>query len=470
MRGGSDKSRVMSPVPTSPSSERPTVAVIGAGFSGLLTALRLLSEPDGPNVRLVEKRGAFGRGAAYSTLDPEHLLNVRASNMSALPEDPAHFVRWLGERGLMGMEGMFVRRNLYGDYLQSMIQRAVEAAPAGRFLLEPDAATALDREGERWRLRLAMGRRFLADAVVIAIGNLPPGAPRGFEAAALDHPAYCADPWSLQPERLPALGQAVLIGTGLSMIDVAVQLAKARPGLKMTALSRRGLLPRRHLDAGPPPAVREDDPAGLSVAALLADLRRRSAATDWRAVMDGVRPHVHAVWSAWPPKERARFLRHARPWWDVHRHRLAPPVAARLDHLMGSGALRIETGRILTVEVEAADRLRLSFCPRGERAPRTIEASLIVNCAGPNGDPGRTDDPLLGALTEAGRIRADACGIALDADASGRLINADEQVEQGLYAIGPIMRGVLWEITSVPDIRVQAAATARTILEDLRRV
>src|SRR5579875_2889000 len=185
----------MASAPDPSSVERPTVAVIGAGFSGLLTALRLLSEPDGPNVRLVEKRGAFGRGAAYSTLDPEHLLNVRASNMSALPEDPAHFVRWLAEQGHGGTESLFVRRNLYGDYLQSMIQAAVEAAPAGRFLLELDAATALEREGGRWRVSLAMGRRFLADAVVIAVGNLPPGAAPGFDEAATEHPAYCADPW-----------------------------------------------------------------------------------------------------------------------------------------------------------------------------------------------------------------------------------------------------------------------------------
>ena len=455
----------MTPIP-SDASERPTVAVIGAGFSGLLTSLRLLSEPAGPNVRLVEKRGAFGRGAAYSTLDPEHLLNVRASNMSALPEDPAHFVRWLAERGYTGTEGLFVRRNLYGDYLQSMIQTAVEAAPAGRFLLEPDAATALEPEGGGWRVRLAMGREFLADAVVIAVGNLPPGAPPGFGQASVDHPAYCADPWSLKLETLPNDGRAVLIGTGLSMIDVALQLAKARPGLKTTAISRRGLLPRRHLDAGPQPAGRDDAPAGLTVRALAADLRRRSADQDWRAVIDGVRPHVHAVWTAWPTQERRRFLRHARPWWDVHRHRLAPPVAAKLDHLLGCGALRIEAGRIHTVE-PSGERLRLVFAPRGRREPQAIEADLIVNCAGPNGDPTRASDPLLTSLIERGCIRPDACRIGLDADPEGRLKSADGETRQGLYAIGPIMRGVLWEITSVPDIRVQAAAAARTVLADL---
>ena len=101
-------------------TDRPTVAVIGAGFSGVLTALRLLSAPDGPNVRLIEKGPRFGRGAAYATASPHHILNVRATNMSAFVEQPAHFRDWLGARGDVGR--MFVTRDEYGQYLQSLLR------------------------------------------------------------------------------------------------------------------------------------------------------------------------------------------------------------------------------------------------------------------------------------------------------------------------------------------------------------
>jgi uncharacterized NAD(P)/FAD-binding protein YdhS len=442
-------------------TERPTVAVIGAGFSGLLTALRLLALDADVNVRLIERRGAFARGAAYSTLDPEHLLNVRASNMSAFPEDPEHFVKWLSSCGHERAQSQFVRRHQYGDYLQAMIQDAVGASPAGRFILEADAATAVERIGERWRVTLGMGRSIDADAVVLAIGNLPPTTLSGFAPEATASPAYVADPWSLDAEHTPKTGEALLIGTGLSMVDVALHLARRQPGLRMLALSRRGLLPRRHLSEGPVPLVRPA-PSAPTPLGLLRDLRHDARIHDWRAALDGLRPHVHGVWRGWSAKDRQRFLRHARPWWDVHRHRLAPPVAAKLDHIMGTGGLRVEAGRLKTLS-KAGDELEATWTPRGSTIPRRIRAALVVNCAGPNGDPARSTDPLIANLLRAGLVRSDACRLGLDTDENSRLIAADGAVNQKLFAVGPIMRGALWEITSVPDIRVQAAKCAQEV-------
>ena len=269
---------------------RPTVAIVGAGFSGLLTALRLVSTPNGPKVRLIERRGSFGRGAAYSTLDPAHLLNVRASNMSAFPETSSHFVDWLSAGGRKEDQSPFVLRSRYGDYLQAMIQKAVETAPAGQFLLEPDAAVAIEREGRGWSVTLAMGRSFFADAVVLAIGNLPPRPPEGFSLEAIQAPSYISDPWSLDAKHLPDDGDALLIGTGLSMVDVALHLARLKSGLRMLAVSRRGLLPRRHLAEGPQPLQRQAPPSGATPLQLLQTLRGEVQGQEWRAVFDGPAP------------------------------------------------------------------------------------------------------------------------------------------------------------------------------------
>jgi uncharacterized NAD(P)/FAD-binding protein YdhS len=378
--------------------------------------------------------------------------------MSAFQEAPDHFVAWLAAAGEADAQAQFVRRQRYGDYLQAMIQAAVANAAAGRLLLEPDAAVSLRPDRAGWRVGLAMGRSFHANAVVLAIGNLAPREPPGFTPEALASEAYIGDPWSLNPDRLPLDGEALLVGAGLSMVDVALQLHRVRPRLRMSALSRRGLLPRRHLTEGPAPLSRPP-PDNVGVLDLLRILRRDAQSHDWRAVLDGVRPHVHALWRGWSFSQRQRFLRHARPWWDVHRHRLSPPVAARLDHLMAAGHLSVSAGRLKAVE-PLGEGLRVRWSRRGGRAEEVMDVAVAINCAGPSGDPERTDDPLLVGLLSAGLIRPDSCRLGVDVDETNRLIGRDGRAAASLFALGPITRGSVWEITSVPDIRVQARACA----------
>ena len=443
-------------------SDRGTVAIVGAGFSGLLTALHLLGEPHGPRVRLIERRPAFGRGAAYSTTSPEHLLNVRAANMSAFPEQPSHFIDWLAREGQGEAGATFVTRARYGGYLQSMLREAAEASEAGRLILEADEAVELRSERRGWTVTLGMGRSFCADAVVLAVGNLPPHLPPGVDAEAAASAGYFGDPWSADFSQLPDEGWVVVIGAGLTMVDLTLRLARERPGLKMLALSRRGLPPRRHLSQGPAPEPFSPEP-GDTPSSLLRRLRAGAIANDWRALVDGLRPHVQAVWRSWSLEERRRFLRHLRPWWDVHRHRLAPAVAAKLDHMTACGALSIAAGRIVAARAQG-DGLQVAWAARGEHGRRTMSAVGVVNCTGPNGDLTRVGDPLLSRLADDGLIRADACRLGLDVGADGRLIGRDGAANLDLYAVGPITRGAFWEITSVPDIRIQAAQCAAAIL------
>ncbi len=448
------------------SSGRSTVAIVGAGFSGLLTALHLLRERDGPRVLLIERGPAFGRGAAYSTTRQEHLLNVRAGNMSAFPEQPAHFVDWLARQGQAEEVTTFVTRARYGGYLQAMLREAAEASAAGRLILEADDAVELRPEPRGWTVELGMGRNLRVDAAVLAVGNLPPHLPPGVDAETAMSHAYFGDPWSADFGALPEEGCVVMIGAGLTMVDLALRLASERPGLRLLALSRRGLPPRRHLGRGPAPEPFAPEPADTP-RSLLRRLREGAASSDWRALVDGLRPHVQSVWRSWSLEERSRFLRHLRPWWDIHRHRLAPAVAAKLDHLTASGALTIAAGRILSVRADG-DALQVAWTPRASRERRALTAVGVVNCTGPNGDLARVSDPLLSGLVAGGLIQADACRLGLDVGADGRLIGRDGAANLDLYAVGPITRGAFWEITSVPDIRVQAAQCAAAILERAR--
>lgn len=444
-------------------SERPIVAIIGAGFSGLLTAVHLLSAPDGPQVRLIERGGVFGRGVAYATDNPGHLLNVRVANMSALPEQPDHFVRWLAPRGGSCASGAFVTRGVYGDYLQSLLSDAVKGDyGVDRLLLEADAAIDLRPAGERWRIELAMGRVLEVDAVVLALGSLPPAPPATISPELLASPRYVADPWRL--DETGDLGRHVLLlGSGLTMVDAAFSLA--RPDRRFTAISRRGLLPRGH-DAAPPAPGRAD--VAGSPLEVLRQVRGLAATRDWREVIDEVRGSVPSLWAAWPLAQRRRFLRHLRPWWEVHRHRMAPPVARRVDDLRRSGELTVRAGSLLRLDL-VDDVVRVEWRPRGARRRQTVTVDAVVNCTGHSGEIRLAGEGLIGALLRRGLIRPDAANLGLDVDAVARPLGRSGAPEPGLYAVGPLTRSAFWEMTSVPDLRRQAADVAREVAAELAR-
>lgn len=434
------------------------VAIVGGGFAGTLLAINLLRH-DGPRATLIERRaGQVARGVAYGTANAEHLLNVRAGNMSAVPDDPGHFVRWLEARGL-GDRTSFVPRRVYGAYLGDMLEEA-RAAHGDRLALVAGEAVALDRDRAGWRLRLGDGGAVAADTVVLAIGNLPPHTPPGLDPAAMPAGSYVADPWAgdvaagLGPE-----DSVVLVGSGLTAIDVALTLDAAGFAGRMHAISRRGLAPRRHEDVAPAPGLREK-PAG-TLSGLVAHVRARAAAIGWRGAVDELRPVTQLLWGGADAATRARFLRHLRPFWDVHRHRLAPAVADRIAALVAAGRLSFAAGKLVGVAGDGP--VRLAWRPRGSERIVTTKATRVVNCTGPQGDLLRSPEPLLRHLLAAGTIRPDALRIGLDVDAQSRVLAADGRPADDLYAIGPMTRGDLWEVVAVPDIRQQNWTLARRL-------
>jgi uncharacterized NAD(P)/FAD-binding protein YdhS len=448
--------------------KRPVVAIVGGGFSGIMTAIHLLRESPGPLVRLIERRDRFGLGTAYSTRSDNHLLNVRAHNMSAFPDDPGHFTAWLARSGDNGSGSDFVTRSSYGRYLQNLLRSAIHEGEAGRLLLEADAAVSVKRAGGRWRVGMAMGRSFTADVVVLALGNLPPSVPPGLALGVTPSAGlasiYVADPWRMDFAQIPSEGTVMLLGTGLTAVDVALDIAAHRPKLHMLALSRHGLLPRSHAgDAFPSPLVERPEGGAL---ALLRHLRAQAQEGNWRDPVDTIRPHVQSIWRAWPSAERGRFLRHLSAWWGVHRHRLAPKVASRLAQLIANDVLEIAAGRLIRLETRLGSTTAV-WRPRGTPIEQHTVIRKLINCTGPNERLEAAEDPLIKGLYGGGVIRQDEFGLGADVDAQARVIGRDGLSNQALFAIGPIARGALWEITSVPDIRGQAASTATAILRTL---
>jgi uncharacterized NAD(P)/FAD-binding protein YdhS len=419
------------------------VAIIGGGFSGTLQAINLLRH-DGPRATLIERQAVPGRGIAYSTAHPDHLLNVRAGNMSALPQDPEHFIRWLARR--RPDRSGFVPRLVYGDYLAELLAEACAAAPDRLTILHDEACdVALSDSGAT--VSLASGRALSADMVILAPGNLPPHIPRPLDPSALPAGSFAAEPWNAD------------VAEGLGP-DIALLLDSRGFRGRIVALSRRGLAPRAHADAATPSSLDVRPPA--HAVALLRHVRERSNAVGWRAAVDELRPYTESLWQAASMAERERFLRHLRAWWDVHRHRIAPQVAMRIDALRTEGRLEIVAGKLQTTEAHG-DGARVRYRPRGQDERRTLEVRRIVNATGPQGNVERSEQPLIRRLLARGMIRPDPLRIGIDVTTQSEVIDAHGQVQDRLLALGPMTRGTFWEIVAVPDIRRQTWSVARKL-------
>jgi uncharacterized NAD(P)/FAD-binding protein YdhS len=421
------------------------VAIVGGGLSGTLLALNL-ARAGARGIVLIERAREPGRGVAYSTDRPEHLLNVPALRMSAFVDNPDHFARWYEARG--GDAEGFAPRMMYGDYVTGLLAEAGDAIEIVR-----GEAVDVDDGG----VRMADGRRIAADIVVLAPGNLAPATPGGIDARALGA-RWIGDPWA--SDFAAGLGDddiVLLVGTGLTAVDAALTLEARGFGGRILALSRRGLVPRAHGEHEP--ATEPQSCLPSTCVALLRRVRQRAAQVGWHSAVHELRPVTQAIWVAASLAERRRFLRHLRPWWDVHRHRIAPKIATVMTAMQASRKLRFAAGKIVAADADGTVRWR----PRGSDETETVTAALIVNCTGPEANLARAGEPLLDALLGKGAIRADECRIGLEVDAECRAIGADGAPSERLYVIGPVTKGAFWESVAVPDIRVQAARIAARI-------
>ena len=445
---------------------RQTVAIIGGGFTGTLLALYLLRQPSGPAVILAEREHPVGRGLAYSTPNPSHSLNVPAGRMSAFAEDADDFLAWLRAGGGNAEAGDFIPREVFGRYVRDRLDQAVRQAPDRLTAMHADV-DAIHLTASGGRLCCVGGPDIAAERIVLATGNYRPQKLPGADDAFLASPVYRADPWA--PDALAGLppdAAVLLVGTGLTMVDVVISLLDAGHRGPIQAISRRGLVPHPHA-AAPHPAFASSDAIPRPFSQQLHQLRRQARAAGaegvpWQAVLDRVRHHVQDIWGRASDDERRRFLRHARPWWDVHRHRIAPAVARRIDAARASGQLRISAGRLhaLVATPGGAD---VTYTPRGGGAPVQARAARVINCTGPSYDFARSDEPLMRSLLAMGLAEPDALRLGLHVNRQDQVVGPGGRVTPNLYALGPITRGTWWEITSVPDIRGQCARLADQI-------
>lgn len=387
--------------------------------------------------------------------------------MSAFPEDPGHFARFAAERDPSVTPTAFVRRSVYGEYLGHLLADAVASGP-NRLDRVVDGVTGVEPVQSGVIVRTESRGDFRADHAVLAFGHQPPADPPELPAALTRSRLYVRDPWAVGAlDEVPRDRPVLLVGTGLTMFDIAIDLS-ARGVSGAVAVSRRGLTPCPHDPSVPPaaPGHRPEDldrvqTAGECVRAVRSRVRAVTAAGgDWRQVVDSIRPVTPELWRRLGRREQDRFLRHARPFWDVHRHRAAPETAAAIERLRSTEWLTVRAARITDARPDQ-DHVEVRLLPRGGGPKEVQPVGMVVNCTGPATTAAVAEaNPVIASLFALGLARPDPLGVGLDVAETGEMIGADGNPTVVLSYVGPQVRGRDGEGTAVPELREHAARVA----------
>ena len=456
------------------------IAIVGGGFSGTLALVQLIAQAEEPiAIHLIEPAEA-GQGIAYSTRDPDHLLNVRADRMGAIAGEPGHFFAWLqspesaeAREALAANKPLdaesFAPRRLYAAYLHAVLAESLKLTEQKNIVVSFHKTTLqrVSTEGETYRLKLAGGVELLADTTLLAIGNLEaPGAKPYFPGLAEDSPALLPNAWEAAGEvKLAEASSAsvaesviFLLGTGLTAVDTILTLNRLGFAGRIVALSRNGLLPLPHAAQA---AYEWSQPPAHLLPLMQAARQAAKKTADWRAVVDGLRPHTVRVWQGFSLPEKQKFLRRLFTLWNIHRHRMAPEIHQGIAAMQASGRLTIISGKLLSA-TQNGKTASIHFYRHG--VEETLTANHVIACTGPGYDIERNPHPLLKTLLQNGLILPHPT----HAGARAEGYRLQGKTGEGLFGIGTILLGERLETSAVPELRQQAAEVAAEILKRLQ--
>jgi uncharacterized NAD(P)/FAD-binding protein YdhS len=435
-----------------------TIAIIGGGASGALTAYHLIRRRAQAKVILIDPRANLGLGLAYSTPSYRHLLNVPAGKISALPDQPNHFLNWLQKNYDASMtEADFAPRAVFGRYIHSLLKTVPNLDHRQTAVLDCHLA------GEQATLDLADGTKIVADAVVLATGNFDPAPLRGVAEETVWNGAYCHSAWEDSTyANLSSDAPVALIGSGLTAVDVLLRLREVGHRGQIIAVSRHGVFPNRHASYKPLKKPVVAGTAPTKVRELLRAVHQAiKAGVEWRAVIDSLRERTNELWMSLPLTEQRRFRRHLQRRWDVVRHRMAPPIADRIEAELEAGTLIQQRGSLRAV-LSCGHEARVQFRTSHGEVNEVIVAR-VINCTGPDMNYRRVGSPLLNSLFSQGLIVPGPHGSGLWTSETGALRSQNDSFSNVLFHVGPGRQGTLLESIAVPELRNQAAGLAELL-------
>ena len=447
------------------------ISIIGSGLSGSLLTINLIKnwkEKERLNINLIERDPQkFNTGVAYSTEEFTHLLNVRCSNMSIFPDDPDHFYNWLKKFGYTYTKNDFVPRTIFGQYIKYNFKHTiVDKSESINFNTIFDEVVDISNENSKYKLQFKTGEEITSDIVVLALGQISVAEIDLLKFSNIDN--YYRTPWTDEIfAKLKSEDNILFIGSGLTTHDIILSLKERNHQGKLHAISRNGYHPIVHKLYDPYPSfygeVKDKD-----INQIFNIVRKHlKNHNEPRAVIDSLRPYVSDIWKSLSKTDKSRFLRHLNPIWNSIRHRMPESTFDSLNELENSGQLRFLKGQILNVEKDS--KIKVKFFNKETKNIEELIVDLVINCIGPESNYKRLNLPLIKNLLDSGIIECDEQSITIKTN-NWNVINKSGQEINNLMAIGPVLKGELFECTAVPEIRKHTFELSKQIVKCLKLV
>lgn len=440
-----------------------SIAIIGGGISGSLTVLQIIKQSKKPlTIFWFDTQNKFCKGYAYNTFDEGHLLNVRANNMSVFPDEPSHFVNWLGVHHPKYSSKDFVSRKLFGDYVLHTFESLKDSNPLITLYQIAEEVKSINKPNDFFEIKTH--QNYQAQKIILGFGNFLPAHPRTISKEYISSKNYFQNAFNAQlTNQIQLHDHITIIGSGLTMIDMIVSLSHFNYQGKINVISPHAYIPQAHQE-NPLPSVDSfiDSKKIYSLSEILSLVNKqlKKAKKDnlnLHSVIDSMRPFLQNIWLNFSLDEKKQFLRHLRHKWGVARHRAPSQSMAIFNKLKSSNQLKLIKGRISDI-ISLKSGFDIIYSNQLDKQ-QTLQTQLIINCTGPESDYSQLKSTLIQDLIKNQLISPDSIKYGINAQKDGYISN-------NIYTIGPPLKGILWESVAVPEIRVQAQELGAKIICD----
>lgn len=451
------------------------IVIIGGGLSGSLTALYLCQQKmDNFQIVIIEKSPSqLFKGLAYASDLQVQPLNVPASGMSLYINEPNHFYNWLQANGpKAGIEqsditpDYFAPRQLFGTYLTENLNTQLQNCNA-EIAIVHDEVINIQQEKDVYSISLDSGKTISCDKVVIASGNQDNHFPYPITNPVYINGNVITNPW--QPavlNNIPNEAPILIVGCGLTMVDVLINLRKNGHKGKLRIVSRHGLIPLPH-KMGEHWDLQNKIPEKISVTSLIKYIKsevKLAAAKNigWQSVIDAIRPYLPQWWNSLSLNDRIRLMEHMKPYWEIHRHRIPASTYAYLQNEIKSGGVAIYGGKIKSL---AANQNGIAAAIQLRKTSENIsfDVQYLINCIGPLTNLKKSKHRLWQNLFEGEMADTDYFDLGVACTSKGNIINKSGLPDKNIFVIGNLRRGKEFESVAIREIRLQANDIAKQI-------
>ncbi len=456
------------------------IVIIGGGFCGIITAVNILRKTqESIKITLINSDYPIAKGIAYSSYSGSHLLNVPAGNMSAFPDKPGDFIDWVHEREEYNsidkelLSRTFLPRNLYGKYLEEIWNNALNNKRTDTEVnVIDDRVVDVEISEDSVMALLKNGKNISATKLVLATGNSEPRNPLIPNADFYSSPAYFKNSWKNEAVLNTKTEKDILIlGSGLTMVDTVLGLLENGFTGKIYSLSPHGfgILPHRHGGMAYTGLKKElQEPYRLYDLVKLAHKHIRivrELGLSAEPIIDSLRPYTQKIWQSLSAGERRYFMSsRLRHLYGVARHRLPLNLHDRMQNLRIHNRLIVLAGNLENA-TETTDGIQANYYNRKTRNKETLLVERVINCTGPESSIKKTGNAVLQNMWKRGILTADPLELGINADAENfKVIDKYGEELNNVFTLGTNLRGMLWESTAVPELRVQAEKLASKLI------